>query len=141
MQGVMTSLQKALYTELTGDATLMALIRAVGDWPSPDTELPHVTIGEDRQEEWSDKFKGGWEVESMIHVWTSQVYNKGWKQAKEIADRIIFILFNNTLSLEASSNHFSIGRAKMPDKPRYMDDPEETIRRIILTFTFHLKET
>ena len=74
-------LQEAIYTALTGDAPLMALITGVHDHVPQDTAYPYITIGEASAIEWGAAGVDGIEVTLGLHVWTR---SRGRKEAKQV---------------------------------------------------------
>lgn len=64
-----TEAQKAIYTQLTGDATLMAMIEGVFDHVPDNQEFPFLTL---QIKPWNDRGNETWEGLSAtitIHTW------------------------------------------------------------------------
>ena len=75
------ALQQAIYTALTGDATLMSLITGVHDHVPQETAFPYVTIGEASAVDWRTVGHDGMEMTLVVHVWSRA---RGRKEAKQI---------------------------------------------------------
>lgn len=84
-------LQAAIYTELTNNAPLMALVVGVYDDVEQvadsgnDASYPFVVIGEDIYTDWSTDTTLGAEVNLSIHTWSRY---RGRKEVKQIHDAI-----------------------------------------------------
>lgn len=91
------ALQQAIYSKLTGDATLMAAVSGVFDAVEQDyDQFPYVTIGEDTAAEWDgDDFVGS-EATVVIHVWSRE---EGRKECKIIQGYVEDALHRQTLSI------------------------------------------
>lgn len=64
-------LQKALFSLLTGDATLTGLVTGVYDHVPDNTPEPYVVIGDDDIDEWATMGTNGGNAEVTIHTWTT----------------------------------------------------------------------
>jgi hypothetical protein len=86
-------LHKAIYDELAGDATFMALVtNRLYDEPYPDnTSYPCVTIGSITLNDWSSHTHAGFDGEVMINTWTQYI---GKKSVHEIMARIYTVLYD-----------------------------------------------
>lgn len=101
MGGPAFELQKAIYTVLSGDATLLGLATGgVFDCPQEDTSFPYVTIGDDTLADWSSKTFDGKEATITIHSWSEAM---GREEVKKIMDRIDTLLHNGSLSMTGHS--------------------------------------
>ncbi len=89
-------LQQAIYTALTGDSTLMAMIQGVHDHVPQGAAFPYVTIGEASAIAWSAAGVEGMDVTLVMHVWTR---SRGRKQAKQTMAEIYRILHNADLTV------------------------------------------
>ncbi len=79
------AVQSAIYTALTGDTGLMALIEGVYD-SVPETEVfPYVTIGEDSHASYTTNTTLGTDVSCVIHTWSR---DRGKKETKTIQGEI-----------------------------------------------------
>ena len=131
--------QQAIYSTLTSDTDLMALIRGVYDWPDGKT-FPVVTIGDDRHAQADCKSEGGMHVMADIHTWTKSGRAKGWKTAKVIADRITELLTGTTLTLDSDSSYVTIGGVGRLESQTNTAEDNGTIRHIVQTFEYFLEE-
>lgn len=91
-----TALQQAIYTALTGNASLMAAITGVHDSVGEATGFPYVTIGDGTAIPWDTKTSDGQEHTVTIHTWTQY---RGRKQTKEIMDLVYSVLHNSALTV------------------------------------------
>lgn len=66
------ALQKALYSQLSGDGALTALVGTAGvvDDVEEGCGFPYVTIGDIRSRDWSTQTKRGHEHQVTINVWS-----------------------------------------------------------------------
>jgi len=96
------NLQRALYSKLTGDAPLMALITGVyadvqqPAEPEDDTLFPYVTFGQDNLERWDTKTDFGVNALCQIDVWSRQ---NNYLEAKEVASNIHRVLHATSLTI------------------------------------------
>ena len=89
-------LQQAIYTVLTGDATLMALITGVHDHVPQGAAFPYVTIGESTARDWSAVGVSGIESTLIVHVRSRK---RGHKEVKQILAEIHRILHDVDLTV------------------------------------------
>ena len=89
-------LQKAVFTALTGDAPLMAMITGVHDHVPQDAAFPYVTIGESTARDWSAVGVSGIETTLVMHVWSRE---RGHKEVKQILAEIHRILHDADLTV------------------------------------------
>ncbi len=89
-------LQQAIYTALTGDGALMAMITGVHDHVPQDTAFPYVTIGEASAVDWRTVGHDGMELTLVLHVWSRE---RGHKEAKQILAEIHRILNDAKLTV------------------------------------------
>jgi len=90
------ALQKAIFTALTGDAILMAMIEAVHDHVPENADFPYVTIGEDSVEEFGAKTFVGARHTLALHVWSRA---RGRLEAKDVIARLRAVLDGAALTL------------------------------------------
>jgi hypothetical protein len=83
MNSAAADLQKALFFELNGDATLTALLggQKVFDLAPDKTALPYVTFGRTSIFDWSTGTESGTEQLCTLHIWSKA---KGKKEAFDI---------------------------------------------------------
>ncbi len=92
------SLQQAIFSTLSADAALTALIGAdrVFDDVPQDSPLPYVTLGPVTAQDWSTGSEDGTEHLLTVHVWSGA---RSKKQAHEILGAIRAALHDAPLSL------------------------------------------
>ena len=90
------ALQQAIYTALTGDSTLMAMITGVHDHVPQETAFPYVTIGESTARDWRTVGRKGAEATLILHAWSR---SRGRKQAKQIIAEIQRIIDDANLTV------------------------------------------
>ena len=90
------NLQKAVYTRLTGDATLMALITGVYDDVPEDSTYPYCVIGEESAINSGTKTVDAVEHSLSLHVWSRY---RGLYEIKTIMERIYTLLHDYDLSV------------------------------------------
>lgn len=89
--------QKAIFTALSGNSTLMTAIGSrLKDTPSQDYALPYVHIGEIMTRDWGSKTFVGGEHSVTIHVWSK---TRGTKEAWDIIDLIRSTLHEQDFAL------------------------------------------
>ncbi len=89
-------LQEAIYTALTGDAPLMAMISGVHDHVPQDTAFPYITIGASTAREWGAAAVDGVESTLILHVWSR---SRGRKEVKQITAEIHRVLHDADLTV------------------------------------------
>jgi len=83
-------LQQAIYSALTGDATLVALVTGIYDYVPTNANAPYVVIGEELSEERFDTMgKYGRQASLVIHTWSRY---RGMKEVLTILDRVLVVL-------------------------------------------------
>jgi hypothetical protein len=95
-------LQKALFSELNGDATLVAILggQKVFDEVPDKTAFPYVTFGRTSIFDWSTGTENGTEQLCTLHIWSNA---KGKKEAFDIMAAIRARL--DQAPLELSAHH------------------------------------
>lgn len=89
-------IQKAVYSALTADITLMGKITGVFDEVPPGQALPYVVLGDTTEVPESDFVKKGYENTITLHIWSEY---PGFKEAKEILADLNRILDRAILSI------------------------------------------
>jgi len=89
-------LQKAIYTALTGDSALMAMITGVHDHVPQGAAFPYVTIGESTAVDWRTVGHKGVEVTLIIQVWSRE---RGHREAKLVIAEINRIINDAKLTV------------------------------------------
>jgi hypothetical protein len=93
-------IQKAVYSKLTGDITLMGMIKGVFDDVPDNQPFPYITIGEATENPFNTFERKGRDTTFTLHIWSQ--YN-GYKEALEILDRMNTLLDNETLPIAGFS--------------------------------------
>lgn len=102
MSGFTTAIQQAIYSALSGDVGLTALVTAVyDDVPQfSDTgdgaNFPYVTIGEDSLNNWDTDTELGTDASITVHTWSRY---KGRKEVKQIQSVIYSALHRADLTV------------------------------------------
>jgi hypothetical protein len=91
-----TAVQTAIYSRLTGDATLMALINGVYDFVPDNKAFPFVTIG---MADWTDRGSHTTEGYTGLVTVNSWTQARGRKTNLAILDEIDRLLHNVSLSV------------------------------------------
>jgi hypothetical protein len=71
MKSFIKPVQTAVYSAITGDATIMAKITGVFDFPPKDQPYPFVTIGEATVIPWRTHSQPGVEATLTLHIWSA----------------------------------------------------------------------
>lgn len=93
------AVQAAVYSTLTGDSTLQAIIgnpARVFDTMPQDTDFPYVVIGENEAAAFDTKTEDGMEQTFTLHSWSRY---DGLKEVKDIMAAITGALDNVALSV------------------------------------------
>ena len=72
MNSMLYELQKSVYSALSGDTTLAALIEGVYDDPPENTSYPYITLGDVTSVPWRSHDRPGEEATITIHIWSQQ---------------------------------------------------------------------
>lgn len=94
------NLASAIYSRLTGDATLMGLVEGIYDDVPQDTDYPYVVIGEETTLNNGSKTLDGLEHTLTLHVWSRY---RGLKETKQIMERIYALLHTYDLAVTGAS--------------------------------------
>ena len=89
-------LQQAIFTALTGDAPLMAMITGVHDHVPQDTAFPYVTVGGGTVRAWGAAGVDGVEATLILHAWSR---SRGRKEVKQIMGEIHRIVHDADLTV------------------------------------------
>ena len=87
------ALSEGVYSDLTGDGTLMGLITGVYDTPPDGTAFPYVTLGDPFEERSNTFTKNHKDVVFMVDVWSTY---QGYREAYLIVEEIVRVLDNAT---------------------------------------------
>ena len=89
-------LQQAVFTALTGDAPLMAMITGIHDHVPEGAAFPYVTMGEASAIAWGAAGVDGVESTLILHVWSR---SRGRKEVKQITAEMHRILHDADLAV------------------------------------------
>lgn len=89
-------LQTALFSKLTGDTALMALVENVYDRPPQGAAFPYITIGDSAAKDLSNKLAPATDNRTVIHVWSRQ---GGRAETAAIMNRLYELLHQGTLTV------------------------------------------
>lgn len=92
-------LQSAVFTALTGDASLVTALGGTAkiyDYAPQDTNFPYVTIGEIAGQEWDTKGTDGQRSQVTVHVWSRK---RGMKETRELLAHVYRILHRASLTV------------------------------------------
>jgi len=133
-------IQTAVYTlldadvDLSGAGTLGDLgVVGVFDEVPEDTLKPYVVIGEAYETPDNSHDRKGRRTVVTVHVWSDQ---QGFKEAVEIADRIVDLLDHPSLTV-AGWSHI----ATRFDFMQTLRDPDLDIRHVPIRFAVTVEET
>ncbi len=94
------ALQKAVFSALTGNALLLALLGGahIHDRVPADATLPYVTLGDGVWRDWSTSTETGAMHDMRLHIW---VRDGGRRRVRDISDALHACLHDQSLSLES----------------------------------------
>ena len=124
------ALQQCIYTALTGNAALMALITGVyadvqqPNLPENDSDFPYVTIGNDVLTAWDTNTDFGASASCQIDVWSRQ---NNFMEAKAVGSAINNALHYQPLTITGS--HHVQTRV---ESATYTPDPDGHTKRGML---------
>lgn len=130
MSSAALPLQAGLYSLLTGDATLMAMIGGVFDAVPDNQPCPYVTIGEVESADWSTFGKSGESFVLTLHVWSE---SKGKKEAQTIQNRLDTLVHRGTISVSG----FTFVSA-IREMATVMQDPDGVTWHGVQRFRIHV---
>lgn len=90
-----TILQQAVYSEMAGNAPLVAAVTGIYDNVPQTTAYPYVVIGEDTVTNWDTDTELGTNCTCVIHTWSR---SRGKKETKEIQGLIYAALHRASLT-------------------------------------------
>lgn len=127
-------IQTAIYTRLTGDATLLALATGgVHDWVPEGTNKPYVHIGETIATPRNAHDRFGRRAVTTIHVWSTE---HGFSEVNTIKSRITELLDHQPLTVtghDVVMCHFEF--------EQNLNDPDPEIRHGVIRFAITTEET
>lgn len=132
------ALQSAIYSALSGDATLVALLSSewgltpiFADVPQvaeaeDDAYFPYLSFGPETSTEFDDKTQEGGNAVIQINAWTRTA---DYVQAKAIADRIHAVLHNGDLTITGATHI-----ATRIQSVAFDLDPDGSTRRALMLY-------
>jgi hypothetical protein len=126
------NLQRAIYSKLIADTSLMALIQNVyADVEQPsdagsNNPFPYVTIGNDSLVSWDSKTFVGTESICQVDIWSRQ---NNLTEAKTIGSAIVDALHYQTLTITGASHVITTQQSSA-----YSKDPDGHTKRGMLMF-------
>jgi hypothetical protein len=115
-------LQDAIYSKLTGDTPLMALITGVyvdveqPDFPEEESVFPYITFGDDSISNWDTKTNNGASAICQIDTWSR---TNNLIEAKQIGKAIYRALHKQDLTF-ATAEHVNT----VVESQSYSKDPD-----------------
>lgn len=102
-QTSLSEVQTAMYSRLTGDTTLMALLTAVYDFTAvpDDAAFPYVTIGDATETPLNAFGRRGYATRHLVHIWDSGY--GGLLKAQTVLARLNFLLDQQPMTLATQS--------------------------------------
>lgn len=127
--------QTALYSVLTGDATLMALIVGVFDFGAVPTlqPLPFITIGDFTESPENAFGRRGYKSRVLLHIWDN---SSGFKTCQAILARINFLIDQKPMTLATQTLVYFLYQQSHP-----LDDPgTDNIRHYVCEYESFTQE-
>lgn len=90
------ALQEAIYQELSGDTTFLALVPSIFQHVPEETAFPYAVIVPQGTEDWSTSTKEGQQAEISVRVYMREA---GSKKALEAAERVRVLLHEAPLTV------------------------------------------
>lgn len=118
--------QKAIYARLKHELSDVSIYDAVPE----DERFPYVVLGDESSNDWSDKIGAGLDLATTIQVFSRA---DGYREAKEIADRVVQALTKASLAVEG----FTVLDLALEGHEAFRDQED---RRIALRIAIRLQE-
>jgi len=118
--------QKAAYSRLKHELADVSIYDAVPE----DERFPYVVLGDESSNDWSDKIGAGLDLSMTIQVFSRA---DGYREAKEIADRVVQALTIAPLAVEG----FTVLDIRLEGHEAFRDQED---RRIAIRFGMRLQE-
>lgn len=127
-------LQEAIYTRLSGDATLVTTLGAAVYDDVPDSAaFPYVTIGEITEGPNDTMGRTGRDLTVTVHMWSQY---KGMKQVKQIQNRVDALLDRWAVTVSGwSATHM------VQEFFETFRDPDGQTRHGVSRYRVHIKAT
>lgn len=126
------NLQRAIYSKLTGDATVSGLVTGVyADVQQPldagdSSAFPFITIGQDNLSSWDSKTFLGSEAVCQIDIWSR---SNNFIEAKAIGSAVVNALHHQSLTIADASHVMTVQESSV-----YTRDPDGHTKRGLLSF-------
>lgn len=119
-QSSLSEVLTAVYTELTGDATLMGMITGVFDFGAvpANQAFPYITIGDSSEKPDNAFGTRGYVATHKMHIWDSQF--GGFQKSQQILARMNTLLDQQPMTLATLHFVFFLYQQAIP-----MNDPGE----------------
>lgn len=132
-RSTLTPIQAAVYSKLTGDATLMALVEGVYDHVPEGAERPYVSFGFaiSTPENAHDRF--GTSTVLTLDVWSEY---HGWSEANQIDDRVKALLDHQSITV---TGHTAV--AVRHELSLQIRDPDPEIRHVQARYRFTTEQS
>jgi hypothetical protein len=88
--------QAALYSALTADAPLMAIVQGVFDGPDQNQAMPYITLGENTATPDDLIIETGGQLTFTVQFWDKA---QSFSRLKQIMDRAVLVLHRKTLMI------------------------------------------
>ena len=126
------NLQRAIYTKLTSDAALMALVTGVyAEVQQPEdaadvSDFPYVSIGQDTATPFDAKTFFGSDATVQVDVWSR---SNNMSEAKQVGSAITNALHYQPLVIQGASHVMTVQQSEA-----YTRDPDGHTKRGLLLF-------
>lgn len=136
---ITSAVQSAIYSKLTNDATLMALITDVyADHPQPnepedDSLFPYITIGQDTTAPWDSKTYFGSEAAVQIDVWSR---SNNYIEVKNANERVLELLHHQPLAITGADHTMTIHQGSA-----FSIDADGHTKRALMTFRIYATDS
>ncbi|MDT3395434.1 DUF3168 domain-containing protein [Streptomyces sp. B1866] len=126
MSTALWPLQRAVYTALTGDTTLMSLVTGVFDEVPENQAAPYVTLGPVTEQTDDAHNQRGLAATVQLDVWSRY---RGWREAAGILDALDTVLDRRPLAVDGWRD-VSVAHQQHTE----LRDPDPEIRHITATY-------
>ncbi len=125
------ALQRAIYSRLTADAVLSALISGVFDEVPTDKRPPYLVIDNIHEMPSEAHDRGGVAASVVLSAWSTY---RGYSEVAQISDRVNVLLHRVPLAV---SGFQSVSIAN--ESHQFMRDPDPDLRRCVLRYRVWLE--
>lgn len=124
--------QTAIYTKLTSDTTLMALVSGVFDQPSEDAAYPYVLIGDGTEVPDDAHDRQGVTTTVTLHIWSRY---RGYAEAAAILREVDRLLDRQPIDVAGF-----VTVSVVNEFHQFLRDPDPQIRHIPVRYRIRLEE-